>query len=738
MRKVTASLLAILIVLTFCLPVMAAGSTQLDLKMISSATAMTSGNNEQPIISEEKARESLNSMFPEITGKDLKAEYNEQSFMGKACWEFQSNNIMHPSIMRGLEIDALVDASTGEVIQMSYNPGPDLYRGKSVNLTREQAQQIAQTFLGQVQPDKVSLLTISNTELPYYYNSNGINMFYMFLWNRMANGITVDSDNIYIGVDAVTGMVSHYTCNWHDCDFPQVDKTMSKQELTAKVLGESGLCPAYVSAVGAYSNAANTFIPAYILNSPAVYYDCHTGQGLNFDGSKISANDMRSYEQAFIPQQDGSGNNAYLATGKKVSPEIARKAAEDFFQYMGLSGDIQRSGGGSSGGPGLNQEFWTFSISSGSRYQDMEYAQVGVNVYTGKITQFNQHNSPIEVSGKNISIEEAVIKATELIGKINPEKKNLVILQKQDWAGNDDGTNSFHFARLINGIPSEQEGISVAINKATGQLMSYWVNWYDIQHAPLSNIISPEKAQTIYQVQEPFELTYVFPVQNPSAPGQDRLVPPMLVYRNVEKSRIDAVSGEMRGWRIGNQSPAVTASFNGHWAAPALSLLNENGLIPAEGVNPDGQMTRRQVLKVLVRAIGSPYYSDDQTIDLAFTDINSNDPDAQVLQQAITEAVLPNQGQFNPDIIMSREDLAVWLVNSLGYQDVATMKNRIDIPYKDADQIAPDKTNYVGLVQGLGLLGVDENRCFNPQAAITWAEMASVATQLATRAHAGY
>ena len=70
---------------------------------------------------------------------------------------------------------------------------------------------------------------------------------------------------------------------------------------------------------------------------------------------------------------------------------------------------------------------------------------MGVDVYTGKITQFNQHNRPIEVSGKNISIEEAVIKATELIGKINPEKKNLVVLQKQDWAGNDNGTNSFHF-----------------------------------------------------------------------------------------------------------------------------------------------------------------------------------------------------------------------------------------------------------------------------------------------------
>jgi len=87
---------------------------------------------------------------------------------------------------------------------------------------------------------------------------------------------------------------------------------------------------------------------------------------------------------------------------------------------------------------------------------------------------------------------------------------------------------------------------------------------------------------------------------------------------------------------------------------------------------------------------------------------------------------------------MSREDLAVWLVNSLGYQEVAAIKNRIDTPFKDADQIAPDKANYVGVVEGLRLLRVDASQCFHPQDAIKWAEMANVATCLATRTRSGY
>ena len=79
---------------------------------------------------------------------------------------------------------------------------------------------------------------------------------------------------------------------------------------------------------------------------------------------------------------------------------------------------------------------------------------------------------------------------------------------------------SFNFARLVNGIPCEQEGITVGIDRASGQLRSYMVNWYDAQYAPLTNIISPEKAREIYQAQEPFELAYVFPFPNPPAPGQ--------------------------------------------------------------------------------------------------------------------------------------------------------------------------------------------------------------------------
>ncbi|MDD4803053.1 MAG: S-layer homology domain-containing protein [Syntrophomonas sp.] len=741
MKKILAPILAVLIVLIFCLPGIAADNkTVWSQAVIGSQAVVSSGEHGQPIISEEKARENLAGMFPEIiAGQDLQAEYNDQSYMSKPCWNFRSRDIMQQPGPRGFEIDALVDAATGEVVRMNYNPDPDLYRGKNVRLTREQALAIAHNYLEKVHPNKVSQLFLSNNDPRYPYYGNDINMVYMFLWSRLANGVIVDADNIYIGVDAITGKVTHYSYNWHNVQFPQADKSISKQELTAKLLNESGLFPAYVSVMGATGNDTSTFIPAYVLNSSAAYYDCHTGQGLMSDGSKIAPEDMRIYEQVFIPQPDGNINKTELTPRKKINPEAAKKAAEDFFKFMGIKGEVIRSGGGSSSGDGFRQEYWTYSIGSEDKYQNMDNnIQVGIDVYTGQIAQFHRYNNPAGDSDKKISYQEAQNKAIAIIKQINPDKKDRLALHKQEWAGKDNEIYSFNFVRLVNGIPCEREGIRVEIDNS-GQLRSYWSNWYDIAYTPLTNMISPEKARKIYEEQEPFQLAYVFPMQNLQAPGQGMSTQPRLVYRSQEKSRVDGVSGKMLGWSVEGQSPAAAASWTSHWAAPALSLLNENGLLPAKGINPDEQMSRIQVLKILVRATGNQYYRhiDDQEIALAFTDI-SESPDGKVLQQAIKKGIIPNQGNFHPNQIMSREDFAVWLVNSLGYQEVAAIKNHIDTSFGDADQISPDKANYVGIAEGLGLLRADENKYFHPQDAITWAEIANAVTRLAVRAPARY
>lgn len=723
MRKVLATLVAVIIGLTFNLNGIAVGSTN---QTVGNSSIISDDDN-QPVISEAQARESLNKMFPDIMkGKDLRAEYTGlQNFMGKAYWQFRSA-VNQPGPW-GWEINATVDASTGEVTRMDYNPGAEWYRGKIVKLTREQALPIAQRFLELAHSDKVKFLTIDNTDQGYYYSGNSINMSYMFSWKRLINKIPVDYDGVSLGVDAVTGMVVYYNYNWHDCQFPQVDTNLSGQELTDRLLAKPGLCPAYVTAMTSNSNET-TYRPAYILNSSAVYYDCHTGQGLNGDGSKIADEDIYSYNQEFTPRQD-VGREENINSGKNVKPEVAQKAAEYFFKLMGFTGKVERSGGGSSSsGDGVVQEFWSYSISSGNRSQGD--VQVEINTCTGKVAQFHQYNYSVGNSEKSIDYKQALDKANEMIQKINPDLKNQMVLHKQEWGGKDGEPYVFNFARLVNGIPGERESVRVEIGN-DGQLSSYRVDWYNMKYPPITNIISPEKAREIYRTQQPVELAYVFPVQSVQTSGQYIAEKPILVYRSKVMSRIDAISGEMLGWRQGVKISVIPAS-------PALSLLKENGLLPAQGIDSNSQITRKQVLKVLVRATGSRYYSDDQDIELLFTDIQDNDPDYKLIQKAVKEGILPNQGSLHPDAPINREELAIWLVNSLNYQDVAAIKNRIATSYADADKISPDKANYVGLAEGLGLLQIDENNCFRPQANVTWVDMANAAARLTTLNHPEY
>ena len=74
----------------------------------------------------------------------------------------------------------------------------------------------------------------------------------------------------------------------------------------------------------------------------------------------------------------------------------------------------------------------------GTRGRDR--TQVGIDVYTGKIIQFDQYNNQSGGSGKNASYEEALSKATAAIEKINPEKQSLVVLRQQERGGNDNET----------------------------------------------------------------------------------------------------------------------------------------------------------------------------------------------------------------------------------------------------------------------------------------------------------
>ncbi|MDD4550359.1 MAG: S-layer homology domain-containing protein, partial [Syntrophomonadaceae bacterium] len=118
-------------------------------------------------------------------------------------------------------------------------------------------------------------------------------------------------------------------------------------------------------------------------------------------------------------------------------------------------------------------------------------------------------------------------------------------------------------------------------------------------------------------------------------------------------------------------------------------------------------------------------------IQLHLEDVEANTQDIRLYKQAIASKIIPNQGKFNPLATISREELAIWSINTLGLDEVGQMKNLIAVPVNDADKISLGKQNYIGLAYGLGLIKPDENGNINPQQAVTWNDLATCVTRLA-------
>lgn len=725
MQKAIAILLALILLLGVPSAVAPVGAGEPTPKVVPDVKA--ADGSRRATISQEKALAVLQAAFPEIiSGKDLEAEYSEHGQDDNPCWGFKLKGDAEGPVYNGSEIMANVNAETGEIISMNYNPAPDYYRGKSVTLARGQAYSIAKEFLQKIQPDKVADLILQEDNQRNYYPQDRLATYYSFYWNRQVNGIKVDWDNIFIGVDAITGKVTHYSCIWHNAEFPKVSPSLSPSELTVQLIEEIGLYPSYISKPVTRESAV--LIPIYSLNSDCRLFDAQTGQALKEDGTRIAEKDKRIFATIPNPQTSSSKIEIPVQPTQKISPELAKKTAEEFFKKMGIAGEIRRSGGGSSSGFGYTQEFWHYSlVEDRSSRRFGNGPEISIDVHTGEIHQFHNYAAQNSSGETGISYAEALKKAQEAIEKLNPEKKSQLVLRNRLWDEEPVDVYTFYFNRLVNGI-SCQSGIKVEINKQTGSLVSYWVDWHPFGFESLNNIISPQKAQTIFKKNHPFELAYIFPTDNQ---GEYRILgAPLLVYRYAEGNQIDARSGEMLSWGNARLSAAPKVIFMGHPADPALSLLQESGLLP-EGAKPEAAVTRRQAMRIIMAAIQPNYYSNDQDISLAFSDIQANDPDRTVLQKAVRRGIISNQGKFKPDQNISREEMAVWLVNALSYQDIARMKNSIAVPFKDAGQITKDKLNFVGLADGLGMLAADTDQSFRPQDDVSWAEIAMASTKLA-------
>ena len=177
------------------------------------------------------------------------------------------------------------------------------------------------------------------------------------------------------------------------------------------------------------------------------------------------------------------------------------------------------------------------------------------------------------------------------------------------------------------------------------------------------------------------------------------------------------------------KSPApVFTDVAGHWAKEDIEFAAARGLLSGTGnsqFSPDGTMTRGMFVTALGRLAG---VNPDSYKTCSFTDVKVDASYAPYAEWAVQKNIAAGTGDklFSPDAPVTREQMAVMLVNCAGQMGCSIPTPLASVTFADNDKISAWAAMEVAAMQRAGIVkGKDGNR-YDPQASATRAEGAAV------------
>ncbi len=154
----------------------------------------------------------------------------------------------------------------------------------------------------------------------------------------------------------------------------------------------------------------------------------------------------------------------------------------------------------------------------------------------------NSDESENEYSFGKLSQEEILVKAEEWVKKLNPTVyKNIEVVKDSLSVSVYSERAYVTIRRVSDGIPIKGQDGYIVINKNTGELTSYGLNWIIGAGFPdYDDTISKSEAQKSFSEKIPLELVYTTTYDW----EKDEYIPHLL-YRQTNFSDIDALSGEL-------------------------------------------------------------------------------------------------------------------------------------------------------------------------------------------------
>ncbi len=672
------------------------------------------------------------------TNVNFTPNYMNGSNSGNYMWQISWNT---NNQQKNVNINVVVDADSGRVINVDNYTYSNNQIPTVATLTEDQAQKIGEDFLTKINPQEFSQCKfVDNTQFNNLIGGNSSS--YNFSYTRMANGIPFIGDSLSVGVDGVTGKICSYSIKWSDNTIPTLstDSLISQDKATQTLEDNLKLQPKYILYRDQYgiADTNQTLKLVYALDTTnGVSLDAKTGTMINNTPVATQVKDLDATEkQSFI--------NSYK-TVNKLPKELDSDSAEAIMKQItsaiyGESYDIQSINyQDMNNGLRTNTSCWSGEFyKKDSTNQLADRGNIIIDSLTGQLVSIDKFNYGNTGSNDNtntnqpkLSWEQAYDNAIATIEKYFPDKvkdintqqsykTNIMYINKTLQSST---TYNFNFNRLINGIPYEDDSINMNFNGTTGEITNINNSWTQNLQAPSTNgSMSQGDAKNIFFGKYTPELVYS-PVNTSTDPKNSvmEVKPVYSIEGNQQFSaynnNIDAFTGKFldyNGQELDNNVDAFKAKIKGSPVEKELSILAYDGIIDTKDFDINKQITRLDLIKMLVNLKGyTPYISNSApSLNINYNG-TKGDETYKYLQAAVSYGILDNSGSFNGDEKITREEMIKDIVKLAGYEKLAQSKGIFVLTYSDVKDITTDNLGYVAISKGLGLTNDTDNK-FRP------------------------
>lgn len=687
--------------------------------------------------------------------------------------EFESNNIylnpgyggmktfwsinFYSKSVPGANAYVNVDADSGEVT--GYNIWYNTYGQQNyvAKYTRDEAVVFADDFLkNRIKYDMTGYELQPEDPYANAYKMGGVReMFtYNFSYARKLNGILLPSDTVYISVDGTNGRVISFNRNSTTVDLsklPSAENVLPVDKALEKYKASVNFSLQYITQ---YQDSLYGIAPkpklllAYVPTYYSDLLDAVKGGLINYDGSEMTVNPDQSVVNPVRLNPDAvlSVASPKTETEARTIAEEYRKTAE---QLLGVKFDDVNN---NQQVYGPQNDSWMFNWNKNVATTNY-YFNLSVNKTTGRITNmgFGKYEYTYEKmmtpDQKPHEVKEKVTwsmgreKALEAVKTLAPDQygfysdQNLKEPVFTEEVKKTMREYYYNFTRVENGILFRDNTMGVNIDRETGEVKSFYMNWTDADFPQTSGIVTRDSAMARYFDGLEARLQYFQKSSYDQSSQMQKTDPvPVLIYSFVRKGYsygggmyVDASTGKLLDYSGREVKPvegAAQPQLEENWAKRSVQLLIAQGVIKNPYIDYDTELTRAEAVKMVSLAMGNQYYYDYNLAQTqSYTDVPKENEYFPYVENAVRQGIIAKGAEFNGEEKITKEEFAVLLTNMTGYADLAGKTSIFKV--EGLNVTDPANAGYVAICSALDFLPVKPGGTFAGSGTLTLTEAAS-------------